>query len=172
MIAFLKSDALPRPKRVTTPPAARDDRSGILTATFAEGSVLLKDKDGTFYRLGWKKADADRRRALPAGDYVMTGYTLVRPDGQGKEWFLGASGKMIRKLTVRAGEEQPLTLQEFVHMHCRAVPQEGGVQVQGVVKGEHHCGVSIYRDGKRIPLGYRVTDAQGKEVAAGSLEYG
>lgn len=172
MIAFLKTDALPRPTRVTTPPAAEEKTFGVLTPNFEEGSFLLKSKDGTFYRVGWKKDDNDRRRAVPPGEYTLTSYTLVRRDDAGKEWFLSATGRAIRKLSVRAGAEQKVALEEFAHVQCRAVAQQDGVQVQGVVQGEHHSGASLYRGGKRITLGYRLTDAQGKERAAGKLEYG
>jgi hypothetical protein len=172
MIAFLKTDELPRPTRVTAPPANDDPKSGLLTATVEEGSLLLKNDDGAFYRLGWKKDDADRRRALPPGEYTMVSYNLSCRDKEGKEWFIGASGKMIRKLTVRAGEEQKLALDEVVHVHCRAIPQGDKLQVQGVIKGEHHCGLTLYRECKRITIGYRVTDAKGKEVASGNLDYG
>lgn len=172
MIAFLRTNTLTRPRRVTTTPAAEDRTSGVLTPNFEEGTLLLKDKDGTFYRLGWKKNDRDRRRALPPGAYTLTAYTLVRRDDTGKEWFLSATGRAIRTLDVRAGTEQKIALQEFAHVLCRAVPMQGGVQIQGVVQGEHHSGTSLYRDGQRITLGYRLSDSQGKELAAGNLEYG
>ncbi len=172
MIAFLKTDALPRPQRVTAPPAKDDGKSGILTPTFEEGSLLLKDRDGAHFRVGWQKDDADRRRVLPPGEYTLTGYTLVRRDPQGKEWFVGASGKRIRKLTVRAGEEQKVALDEAVFMQCRPVLGKGQVQVQMILQGEHHSGLTLYRDGKRVLVGYRLTDGQGKEVASGQLEYG
>lgn len=172
MIAFLKTDALPRPQRITTPPAKDAGKFGVLSATFEEGSALLKSKEGVYYRLSWQKDDADRRRAVPPGEYTMTGYTLVRKDTQGKEWYLGASGKMIRKLTIAAGEEQKLALQEFIQMQCRTRLQPDKLQVQMVIQGEHHAGLTLYRDGKRVLVGYRVTDSQGKPVAKGQLEYG
>ena len=172
MIAYLKTDNLPRPKRVAAPPAKADPGDGILTPGFDEGSMLLKNKDGDFFRVAWKKDDTDRRRALPPGDYVMTGYTLVRRDADGKDWYLGASGRAIRKLSVRAGEEKRIALEETIHLQCRTRLNDDGIQVQMVVHGEHHSGLTIYRDGKRILFGYRLTDAKGKELAKGQLEYG
>ncbi len=102
----------------------------------------------------------------------MTGYTLVRRDAEGRDWHLGASGRAIRKLTVRAGEEKRVGLDEAISLQCRTRRTDDGVQVQMAIHGEHHCGLTVYRDGKRILVGYRLTDAQGKELVKGQLEYG
>lgn len=34
------------------------------------------------------------------------------------------------------------------------------------------AGLTIYREGKRIPVRYRLVDAEGSELAAGKMNYG
>ena len=34
------------------------------------------------------------------------------------------------------------------------------------------AGLTIYKDGKRIPVRYRLVDGEGAEVAAGKMNYG
>lgn len=172
MIAFLKTATLERPALASSPPRDGLDRVGILSPTTEEGSVLLKSKDGGFHRLSWKKGDADRRRSVPPGEYTLIGYTLTAWDKQGKEWYASASGKMIRKLAIRAGEEQKLELPQAVHLQVRASVEGDTVQVQMKVQGEHHCGLTLYREGKRILVGCRVLDSKGLEQARGQMEYG
>jgi hypothetical protein len=57
-------------------------------------------------------------------------------------------------------------------MTCRARPTSQGVDVQVTIMGEHHAGLTIYGDGKRIPLEFVVSDAAGKELARGPFKYG
>lgn len=174
LVAFLKSGTLPAPTTVASPPAKDAGGAGFVSAGFKEGTLLLKNRAGKFYRLAWPREAAakDRRRALPPGDYTLTEYRLVRRDDQGIEWFLSATGPAIRRLTVKAGEELPVPLDETAHVQCRVRRGGDGLNVQGVITGEHHAGMSIYRDGRRIALSYRVSDAQGKELAAGPMKYG
>jgi hypothetical protein len=40
------------------------------------------------------------------------------------------------------------------------------------VQGDGHAGLSIFKDGKRIALAYRVLDARDHELVAGELRYG
>ena len=172
MIALLKSDSLARPQRLVAPPAQDDPKLGLLTPGFGEGSALLRSQEGAYYRLAWKKEDKDRRRALPPGEYALTNYVVIRRDDEGKEWFVSATGRAIRKIVIQAGEEQKLALPESIQVVCRAVSQKSEVQVQGVLQGENHSGLSLYREGRRITIGYRLADGQGKELAAGALDYG
>jgi hypothetical protein len=184
MIAFLKSGELKAPRAVVTAPGKEAAGVGFLTASFAEGTLFLKSAAGEHYRLEWPKrpqapstgpatrAVPDRRRALPPGEYTLTGYRIVRRDAKGVEWFLSASAPDLRRLVVRAGEEQPVQVTEAIRLTGRAQPHDGGVKIQLKIAGEQGSGLSIYREGKRIEIGYRLTDAQEKELARGTMQYG
>src|SRR5438093_7733229 len=119
MIAFLKSGELKPPRAVVTAPGKEARGRGFLTTHF-EGTLFLTSTTGDQYRLEWPRlqpgpsadpvpnAMLDRRRALPPGEYTLTGYRVLRPDAKAVEWFLSATGPKLRGLLVRAGEEQPV----------------------------------------------------------------
>lgn len=179
-MAFLKSGALQGPRAVTAPPAKNEEQAGFVKPGFEEGSLLLKNKDGAFFRLVWQnKEDGtpgtvadDLRRALLPGDYTLTGYTIVRRDDQKKEWFLWATGRAIRKLTVRAAEEQQVRVDETIQARFTARSGGDSIQIQVAISGEHHSGLSIFREGQRIPIHFHIASAQGHELATGTVEYG
>jgi hypothetical protein len=184
MISFLKSGELKAPRAVAAPPDNKVAGAGFVTASFAEGALFLKNAMGEHYRLEWAKEPrtsaagsapkdvADRRRALPPGEYTLTCYRVVRRDAQGGEWFISATGHHIRRLVVRAGEEQKIQVDETVRVTGRALPKDGEISIQLKIAGEHGSGLTIYRDGKRIDIGYRVLDGQSKELGRGTLDYG
>ena len=156
-----------------TAPPAKEPGGGSVVVNFEEGSLFLKNGAGEYFRLEWAKgAPADRRRALPAGDYTLTHYRIVRRDEKGSEWFIAATSRAIRKLTVKAGEELRVELTEFIGLNFRARVAGNGAVIQSGLSGEPCAGLSIYRDCKRIDLGYKIIDPAGKELAAGMLEYG
>src|SRR5262249_29701872 len=139
---------------------------------------------GEHYRLEWPQAQpapsadpadrarSDRRRALPPGEYTLTGYRVVRRDAKSVEWFLSATGPNLRRLIVRAGEEQHVPVDETIHVTGGAHPDGRGVEIQVMIAGEKGSGLSIYRGGRRIEIGYRLADAQKQELARGTLNYG
>jgi hypothetical protein len=180
MIEFLKSGELKPPHAVTTAPEGTEKNAGFITPNFAEGALLLKDNGGRHFRLEWPKEErdgpkgkaADRRRALAEGSYTLTGYRLVQRDAKGVEWFISASAPNLRRLSVLSGKVLPIEIDEQIHLTCRVQTAKGRLQIQVGVAGEHKSGLSIYRDGRRIDLGYRLSDATGKELAAGTLDYG
>ena len=184
MIACLKSGSRKPPVTVTDPPGKERGDVGFLTPTFDEGTLLLKSKSGEHYRLAWIKderdqsagaaaaADSDRRRALPAGEYQLTNYVLLRRDAKQVQWFLSATGRLIRKIIVKAGEEQKIKLAEAVFMQCRAKPAHSQFEITMMIAGEHHSGLSLYRNGRRIPVQYRIIDQEGNELATGPMQYG
>ena len=178
MIAFLKSGALQAPRVVSTAPSKAADRVGFITPGFDEGTLFLKSAASEHYRLEWagkageSGAAADRRRAVPAGEYALVGYRIIRRDAQGTTWFISATGSNLRRLTVQASEEQQASIDETIRLTGGAHPSEGTVEIHVMVAGIKGSGLSIYRDGRRIDIDYRLLDAQGKELARGTLAYG
>lgn len=184
MIVFLKSGELKPPRAVASAPGKEATGAGFLAASFAEGTLFLTSSAGEHYRLEWPKPGpppaagrapppaADRRRALPPGEYTLTGYRVLRRDAKGVEWFLSATGPAIRRLAVRAGEDQRVQVDETIRLTGGAHPEGGRVEIHLTVAGEKGSGLTLYREGKRIDIGYRLVDARGKELARGTLEYG
>ncbi len=184
MIAFLHGGGLQPPRAVKSAPGKEDAASGFFTTSFEEGTLFLTSSTGEHYRLEWPTATRapsadrtppprpDRRRALPPGDYRLTGYRILRRDAKGALWFLSATGPTIRRLVVRAGEEQRVQVEDTIHLTGGAHPENGGVEIQLMLAGEKGSGLTLYREGKRIDIGYRVLDAGEKELARGTLQYG
>jgi len=144
----------------------------VLVPALAEGvrgaAAFLRDERGLVRRVSWERDEADRRRALPAGTYELVGYRLLARDAAGVAWHVSAGGKTLRTLELAAGEETRLELDPTIHLQRRL----NGRAVEVAVQGEAQSGLSIYRDGKRIPLAYRVLDARGAVLAEGPITYG
>lgn len=184
MIEFLQTGVLAKPRAVTSAEASDRDEVGFIVPSFDAGSLLLKNEHDEYVRLEWPVMDRrsdrasrpraahDTRRPLPPGKYTLTNYRIARRGHDGRDWFISATGKNIRQLEVTAGQEQRVELRAEIGMNCRTRPTSQGVDVQVTIMGEHHAGLTIYRDGKRIPLEFVVTDADGKELASGPLKYG
>jgi len=145
----------------------------VLVPVLAPGvyacAAFLEDEHGLVRRLSWEsEGERDRRRALPAGKHKLVGYRLLARDAAGVAWHVSAGGKTLRTLELAAGEETRLEIDPTIHVQRRL----SGRSVSVAVQGEAASGLSIYRDGKRIPLGYRLLGAQGEVLAEGPITYG
>ncbi len=141
-----------------------------MTPSFDRGALLLRDEEGTVLRLSWEEeagADADRRRALPAGDYKLISYRILLQDGE-ETWHLSATHSKIQEVTIQPGEDLRIEVDPRIHITGRI----GHGRVSIAVQGEHKAGLSIYKDGRRIPMGYRIVGADEKELASGDYRYG
>lgn len=183
LIEFFKAGVLETPRAITTAANRDTDEVGFVAPSFDEGALVLKNESGEYFRLEWPRTDraaskkTDRpvavvRRPLPPGKYTMTNYRVARRDKDGREWFISATGKNIRQIEVVAGQTQRLDLKLEIGMNCRAKPTASGVDVQAMIMGEHHAGLTIYRDGKRMPMEFVIVDSDGKELASGPMSYG
>ncbi len=158
--------------------------------SFEEGSLVLKDADGRYFRLSWERPEesadgsgkeeeqadggrVDPRRALPPGSYTLTSYRIIRRDEDRRQWFLSASsGHGIRKIEIQQGREHAVGITDKINMVCRTRLKGGELFVSVGITGEPHSGLSIYLDGKRIPVNYTVTSADGKVLSSGPMKYG
>lgn len=114
-----------------------------------------------------------RQRALGAGVYTIIGYRVIRRDKVGRKWFVSATApRGIRKFAVVAGKQKTLAIDELVTIDCSARRTKMGLRILVTVFGEIESGLSIYREGRRIPIEYRVLDAAGGVIARGGMEYG
>lgn len=175
LIDYLKKGELPVPQAITAPPPKDAGPRGLVTPTFDEGSLLVKNHHDKYFRLVWPKESdpksADRRRALEPGSYKLTGYHFARRDKEGKEWFLWVNLHKGRALDVKADEPLPVKTDDSVIINCKAKLAPGDVTILANIMGEHHAGVTIYKEGKRIPIVYKITK-DNKTLASGTLQYG
>ena len=172
MRAYLGAEPLPLPRVVdgkTKPGAA----AAWVVPSFERGAVLRRAEDGSLVRLSWEgdpsvENAADERRELPAGSYTLVGYRLLARDEQKKTWHVSASAVKGVTLDVRAGRENRLEIEPTIQIVERV--QSDGLNV--AVQGMNGAGLSIYKEGKRIPLGFRRLDGQGRALGEGKIQYG
>ena len=169
---MLRSGAIAAPKRVETAPGEGEAQLGSVSPSFDEGSLIVSSAEGEFLRLAWEPREGltmpqDRRRALEAGEYRIVGYRIVRRDASGTRWHVSASGK-IKKLVVESGRDLRVEVDERVRVAQRFDGSSAGMEI----RGDGGAGLTIYRDGKRIGVPYRVVDESGIVLARGDMRYG
>jgi hypothetical protein len=171
LIEYLKGEPLPLPVVARAAGEAEAPRGFLVRDGFEHGVAFLRGSDERLVRVSWEPEakGADARRALPAGRYRVFGYRVVEKDADGATWHLSTtSDKPLWTLAVRAGEETALALARDVRITQTIRPAQIGV---GVFAGGG-SGLTLYKEGRRIPLAYRLTDADGAELASGAIRYG
>jgi len=155
----LKSRA-DRPLLVKAKAVAKPEQ-GTLVSNLEEGEIFLK-RDDQVYRLVWTKEEKARGRVLQGGQYTLLGFRARK----GK-WFLSAAGGRD-KIQLKAGETTELVLDLSVRVAFKAQRKGDSVSLGMGILGDREKGVSIYREGKRIRIGYRFAPGG----ASGSMSYG
>lgn len=142
-------------------PGAHD---AVLTSARA-GEILLVNEAGTVYRPRWAAGQAGERRVIPAGAYRVAGYRAVEGG-----WFVSTTGG--GDLVLAAGEVQAVDLDPTIHIEFHAGRDGAAVNLGVGVSSGSETGLSIYREGHRIPLTVVLEGAGGATVASGDLHYG
>ncbi len=144
-----------------------------ITASFDEGSLFVRGFDGKLTRLAWEaRGEAAREgakaRTLPAGEYTLVGYRIVDRSRPSEVWHLSGSGLKLRKIEVPASGELHIELAPKLSVKQRFDGSSAGMEIRGA----DGAGVSIYKNGHRILIGYRVLGEKGEELARGKMNYG
>ena len=117
-------------------------------------------------RLRWGSGDAPRGRAVPAGEYTLAGYRVVRG-----EWMISAAAGR-EKLQLEPGETVALEIEPKVRVKLAPTVARDGARLAMTILGEGKAGLTIYRAGRRIPIEYALEDAAGEVLASGTMRYG
>lgn len=158
-----------RPLRVDAPSA---DAAGLGTVfvRIKAGSVVVAGPKGDV-TLVWTSADKDRTRMLPPGDYKVRTTRVVR-EQKGVHWFTSSTAQPGRALKLKAGGKLGIEIDPSVHFVCHVKRRGDRLQLGFGVKGSDGRGLSVYRDGKRVPVTYKVLSKKGKVLASGTMNYG
>lgn len=106
---------------------------------------------------------------MPTGTWGLIGYRVVRRDEDGSTWHTSVTAhKPLAEVVVRSGKRTEVKIDPAVGLGVKLV----GGHVQAQVQGMKGNGLSIYKDGKRIPLGFRLLAKGDEVVAEGKIEYG
>jgi hypothetical protein len=172
--SWFRSKPLPLPKLIASPPAgATDGESGVIVLPEGEAALLLEDEQGQALRISWERVEdqrpnKDRRRALPAGQYKILGLRQVDRSREGELWHTSTTGRQLGFLDVEEGEQQTLELDRKI-VFSRALRK---TQVAMGITHPSGAGLSIYKDGRRIPITYELHAADGRIVRHGAMNYG
>ncbi len=133
----------------------------------------MRDSHGKVTRLAWEaRAEAPREtaksRTLPAGEYTLIGYRIVDRSRPGEVWHLSGSGLKLRKIAMPASGEVRIEIASKLSVKQRFDGGSAGMEIRGA----DGAGVSIYKNGRRIPIGYRVLGDKGEELTRGKMNYG
>jgi hypothetical protein len=172
LIDWLSKQEAARPRRVATTPGAPETAGhGLVSSAFGTGSAVLTGAGGSL-TLQWPAGDDQAPRAVPAGDWHVRTVRIERSH-QGTPWFLSMTapdGK--KKLRVEADRPAQVAAEASVHFNGRAERKGEGLQLSFVVTSADHRGLSVYRDGERIAVRYRVLAEDGTVLASGTMNYG
>lgn len=128
--------------------------------------MLLRGGGGAVWRLAWTK-DGPRRFAVPAGDYAWMTYRLIET-----AWHVSATGTPLGRVAVRPGERAVVSVVDGIALRLRGDLGPRSVRGEVQLGAPEGGGLSIYRDGRRIPLTCEVVDAAGRSLGSGPVGYG
>lgn len=197
MIRFLRSGALKPPRTVHRPPKAGATGYGVVVPSFDQGVVVLRDARRRVVRVAWesptpketspknlkkaapsgqkrdKPAAGDKARALDPGVYTVIGYRVIRRDKAGTRWFVAATeSRGLKRISVTGGKRQRIEIDPAIAVDCAALRTKTGLRILMTITGDNESGLTIFRQGRRIAIAYRVLDAHQREVASGVMKYG
>jgi hypothetical protein len=101
----------------------------------------------------------------PPGTYRVRSTRITRGN-----WIISASAGPEPVLTVK--DKAELKVDETVRFEGLAKRRGGKLQLGFNIKGTDGRGLSVYKDGKRVPVTYRVLAKDGAVVAEGTMAYG
>lgn len=168
MIEYLTAKPLALPRSISQAQAPKHGE-GTLSSNLPAGELFLENRKRETFRLSWIQGEPEegRQRSLPAGKYRLRTYRVER-ELDGQLWHTSATAKNIGLVTVVAGENTRLEIDQKIKLEANVF--HGKAQM--VIKGQKGAGLSIYRDSTRLPIDYRLMGASGEQLASGSMNYG
>lgn len=140
-----------------------------------EAAVILEDEQGRRFRLSSETVEKKRRsnspvrRAVPAGKYRILGIHAIDRSRRDQVWHLSTSGRRLGSVEVTEGAEVPYELDRTVHIEGAL---RDGNRISVAVRHNSGAGLTIYKDGRRIPMSYRLVDSRKKTLRSGKITYG
>jgi hypothetical protein len=143
-----------------------------VAASFPSGSLVLVSKSESVV-LAWKEDDKDRRRGVPPGTWRWRSTRIERVK-DAESWFLSSSQGKGAEFRFKADGEPPMQLvaEGKAVFAGSAKKDRGALQLGFDLKDEGGYGISVYRKDRRIEVKWRLLGKDGKEIAAGAMNYG
>ena len=155
--------------RIDTPPKAEKPVTWI-EPKFGAGSVVLA-RGVARLRVVWPLGGKDVRRELEPGPYKVRSVAMERKVGDAL-WYATLSGPPYKPFVVGDRGVSKLVIDDRLKFKGQA-KLDGKVWRLGFTfRSKTGGGVTVFKDGKRIAVSYRVLDKDGKLLASGKTNYG
>jgi len=155
--------------RVDTPPKAKKPVAWI-EPTFGAGSVVLA-RGVARVRVVWPLGAKDVRRELEPGPYRVRAAAMERKVGSAL-WFATMSGPPHQPFVVGERGVSKLVIDDRLKFTGQAKRDGKLWRLSFKFRAWSGGGVTVFKDGKRIAVSYRVLDKDGKLLASGKTNYG
>lgn len=146
-----------------------------MTASFAEGSAVLAGPDGEVALV----FGADAAECVLAPGRYRVRATRIAREG----WLVSSSGAPWQEIVVKdAAKERArlmdvaltarLEVDETVRFEAHAKRRGPKLQLGFALKGADGRGLTVYKEGARVPVVYKVLGKDGAVLAEGTMTYG
>jgi hypothetical protein len=167
LIGWLKQQKLL--PRIDAPP--KEEKPPVwIEPSFKSGSVVLSRGDG-IVRVVWPLDHKDLRRVVAPGSYTIRELRIERMH-EGAYWFLSSSGPPYQKVEIAKKGSSSLDISDALACTTDAKLDGRRLVFNFSMHAKRGHGITIFKDGKRVPVTYRVLDKDGKEIVAGKMDYG
>lgn len=170
LIAWLGKGDTRRPVTVKKPPEGKVEAAARVESDVKAGSIVLVGEKRRF-TLAWTEKDEARARAIPPGRYALRAVRLIR-ESKGASWVRSSTSPRREPTDFPAGRTTRLEAGGAVHLKARATKKKGMLRLGFALVTEQGAGASVFRDGKRIRVGYELLDGAGRKLASGTMKYG
>ena len=169
LLSYLKTTPLPLPEVTRAPTGELQPGFGTVTPSFKRGEMFLSNSLGKAFRLEWngEETEAERARVLPAGQYKLGTYRIVRVQ-EGERWHVSGTRSPIKTVQVRSGNNTLVQVDDTIKLRSSL----RGSHAMMSIKGDGGSGLSIYREGNRIPIRYSIQTESGRVLTSGTMRYG
>ncbi len=171
LVAYLKETPLELPRVAPRVSDSLPPEHGLVELPLGEGVLILRDARGSAHRLQWDETQreaAARTRTLPAGEFTIVTKRLVRRSDDGTKWHTSSTVHGGRLLRIIAGETTRYEERPAIRLTRRARGERLAMNVQD----EDGAGLSIYKQGRRISIDYRLLDSEAEVLQQGPMRYG
>jgi len=156
--------------KVDAPPAADAKPTAWIEPAFDSGSVVLMSGD-RLVRVVWPLGGEDKRRVLAPGKYTVRELRFEHTH-KGAHWFLSSSGPPYQKVEVAARGGTKLVIPDEITCTTKAKRKGAQLNISFAMGAKNGHGITIFKKSLRVPVTYRVLDKDGRELAAGKMNYG
>lgn len=163
---YLESEKLEKAEQITSR-VKGGDTSGSVKCNEDELYAFVTGKNHRSFRLIFKKGDVV---CLNEGTYKVLNVRTVKKDKNGVSWVLSATKPSGIPLEIKKSEVTTLEFKPKLEIDLRARRLRGGISIN-VGMSVDGAGATVFKDGEKVPVRYKVFSKDGKELTSGTMTY-